>query len=240
MRSRVSEVAPDVFQISTFVPEVGFQFSQYLVRDDEPLLYHTGPRAMFGLVHAAVAEVIDPSTLRWISFSHFEADECGALEPWLQAAPAAQAACGLIGAMVSVDDQISRKARALADGEVLVTGKCRFRWISTPHFPHGWDAGHLFEETERALLCSDLFHQMGELEANTSGDIVERYAQTLAGMQQGPFAGYIPYGKHTTAGLAKLGALEPRTLLPMHGSSFTGDGAAALRGAGEVLARLLG
>ncbi|MFO0631488.1 MAG: hypothetical protein U0168_01420 [Nannocystaceae bacterium] len=230
-----------MFQISTFVPEVRFQFSQYLVRDDEPLLYHTGPRAMFGLVHAAVAEVIDPATLRWISFSHFKADECGASSRQLQAAPVAQAACGMVG-VVSVDDQISRKARALGDGEVLVTGKRRFRWISTALSPWLGCRSPVQQPRRPSARCCAQGPVPPDRRARAQHHRRHRrpLRLDLAGMRAGSFAGYIPYGKHTVAGLARLGALEPRTLLPMHGSSFTGDGAAALRGAGEVLARLLG
>jgi flavorubredoxin len=239
MKTTTTEVASDVYRISTFIPEANMQFNQFLVRDDEPLLYHTGMNALFPLVHAAVAELIAPASLRWISFSHFEADECGALPPWFAVAPRAQAACSAVAAMVSVSDQCTRPVRALADGEVFVTGKRRFRFVATPHFPHGWDAGHLFEETERTLFCSDVLHQMGDVEALTEGDVVGRYSETMKGFEASPLLGYLPYGKHTTRAAQKLAALEPRTLLPMHGSAFRGDGARALADAESMLAGIL-
>jgi len=161
----VTEVAPEIFRICTYLPDLGMQFNQFLVRDLEPLLYHTGMKAMFPVVRDAIAKVIDPARLRWIAFSHFEADECGALNEFLAIAPEAQALCSFVGAMVSVNDFASRAARGLQDGEVVATGDKRLRFISTPHLPHTWEAGHLFEESTRTLFCSDLFHQDGELEA---------------------------------------------------------------------------
>jgi len=240
MKTRVDEVAADVFRISTYVPDVQFQFNQFVIRDDAPLLYHTGPRALFPAVRDAVARVIDPAELRWIAFSHFEADECGALGEWLEVAPRAQPACGVVSAMVSVNDQSPRLPKALSDGEVLETGSRRYRWVPTPHLPHAWDAGHLYEETERILFCSDLLHQMGDVEASTTSDLTGRYGDALRGLEASPFRGYVPYGPHAKAGIARLRSLAPQVLLPMHGSAFRGDGARALADMDQVLAEVLG
>src|SRR6266852_744999 len=188
----VTEIAPEIFRICTYLPDLGMQFNQFLVRDQEPLLYHTGMKAMFGVVREAIAKVIDPARLRWISFSHFEADECGALNEFLAIAPGAQPLCSFVGAMVSVNDFASRPARGLEDGEVVTTGARRFRFIRTPHLPHTWEAGHLFEETTRTLFCSDLFHQDGELEPliESEAELIERARKTLVRYQAGPFANY--------------------------------------------------
>jgi flavorubredoxin len=143
----VNEIAPDVYRISTFIPEIDLQFSQFLIEDDEPLLFHTGMRSLFPLVRDAVATVIDPSKIRWISFSHFEADECGSLNEWLHLAPNAEPLCSMVGALVSINDFAVRPAKGMNDGELLSTGKNRFRYVRTPHVPHCWEAGQLFEET---------------------------------------------------------------------------------------------
>jgi flavorubredoxin len=240
MKTNVTEVAPDVFRLCTFLPEIDLQFNQFLVRDDEPLLFHTGMRSLFPAVRDAVASVLDPATLRWISFSHFEADECGSLNEWLALAPRAQAACSFIGAMVSVDDFASRPARALRDDEVFSTGRHRFRFRATPQVPHAWDAGLLFEETKRAFFCSDLLHQIHDVEPVTKEDVVARFRATLLEYEAGPFAHYMPYTPRTRPTLEGLAALEPRLLLPMHGSAFAGDGARALREMADVLHAVLG
>jgi len=238
--TQVTEIAPDLFRISTFVPEADLQFNQFVVRDDEPLLFHTGLRKMFPLVRDAVATVIDPTRVRWITFSHFEADECGALNEWLALAPRAQAACGVVGAVVSVDDVADRPARTLADGEVIATGRHRFRYCRTPHVPHGWDAGLLFEETERTLFCSDLLQQNGDVEPLTRADVVGRFRAALLNYQAGPFANYLPWTPMTDGILANLAGLGPKTLAIMHGSTFVGDGARALRDCAAVFRDVLG
>ena len=224
----VVEIAPDLYRISVFYPEINLEFNHFLFVDDEPLLFHTGLRRMFPDVHAGVAKVIDPKTLRWISWSHFESDECGALNMWYDVAPNAQAACGMLGALVSVNDFSSRPARTLTPADVLATGKYRFRYYSTPHLPHGWDAGVLFEETERTLLCSDLFHHNGEVEPLTESDILGRVRASLTQIQAGPLANYVPYTPNTQRILQGLATLQPRTLAVQHGSSFRGDCARAL------------
>jgi flavorubredoxin len=236
----VNEIAPDFYRISTYIPEADLQFNQFLIHDDEPVLFHTGMKVLFPAVHDAVATVIDPSTIRWISFSHFEADECGSLNEWLQIAPNAKAACSVVGAMVSINDFAIRPAREMNDGEVLNTGKYRFRYLSTPHVPHCWEAGLLFEETQGTLLSSDLFHQCGDVEPSTESDVIERARKTLVDYQAGPLANYMPYTKHTDGVMQRLAELKPQTIAPMHGSAFVGDGEKALKDLAVVLRDVLG
>jgi flavorubredoxin len=236
----VNEIAPDFYRISTYIPEAELQFNQFLIDDDEPVLFHTGMKVLFPLVREAVATVIDPSTIRWISFSHFEADECGSLNEWLQIAPNAKAACSVVGAMVSINDFAIRPAKEMNDGEVLNTGKYRFRYLSTPHVPHCWEAGLLFEETKGTLLSSDLFHQCGDVEASTESDVIERARKTLIDYQAGPLANYMPYTKHTDGVMQRLAELKPQTIAPMHGSTYVGDGEKALKDLATVLKDVLG
>jgi flavorubredoxin len=235
----VTEIAPDVYRISHYVPEIDLQFNQFLVRDDEPLLFHTGQRAMFPLVRDAVATVIDPAKIRWVGFSHFEADECGALNEWLQLAPAAQPVCSLVGALVSVNDFAIRPAKGMTDGEVLCTGKYRFRLLHTPHVPHCWEAGLLFEEQNKTLFSSDLFHQNGNVESLTESDVIERVRKTLIDYQAGPLANYMPYTQHTNQTLHRLADLNPKTIATMHGSTFVGDGKRALQDMSVVMREVL-
>ncbi len=198
------------------------------MKDEEPLLFSTGLRGMHAEIREAVAKLINLSDLRHISFSHFESDECGALNDWLAAAPKAEVICSQVGAMVNLNDFIGREARGLADGATFATGKFRFRYCHTPHLPHGWDAGVLFEETQRTLLCSDLFHHMGDVEPITTADVVGRSRQAMKEFQAGVLAEYVPYTPITGQNLKKLAELKPKTLAIMHGSSFTGDCARAL------------
>lgn len=236
----VNEIAPNFYRISTYISEINLQFSQFLINDEEPLLFHTGMRALFPDVRDAVATVIDPAKIRWISFSHFEADECGSLNEWLQIAPAAQPACSMVGALVSINDFAQRPARGMTDGEVLTTGQYSFRFLQTPHVPHCWEAGLMFEETQRTLLSSDLFHQNGDVEPLTDSDVIDRTRTTLIEYQAGPFANYMPYTKHTDPILQKLADLKPRTIVPMHGSAYTGDGERAIRDLAVVMREVLG
>ncbi|HKJ76143.1 MAG TPA: MBL fold metallo-hydrolase [Gammaproteobacteria bacterium] len=237
----VTEVAPDLFRIATYIRPFDLQFNQFLVRDEQPLLFHTGMRGLFPEVREAVTGLLDPATLRWIGFSHFEADECGALREWQELAPQATAVCSLVAKSVSVDDVVAaRPAEALADGATFSTGRYRFRFLQTPQVPHAWDAGLLFEETQATLLCSDLFHQNGDVEARTTSDVVGRFRQTLTAYQAGPFADYLPYTPRTEPTLQRLAELRPRTLATMHGSTFEGDGARALADLGTVLREVLG
>jgi flavorubredoxin len=239
--ARIDEIAPDLFRISAYVPQIDLQFNHFLVRDDEPLLFHTGMRRMFPEVRDALARVIDPADLRWISWSHFEVDECGALNEWLEVAPHAQPVCSQVGALVNLADFSNRPARGLTKDEVIDTGRHRYRYVPTPHLPHGWDAGVLFEERDRILLCSDLFHQLGDVEPVTSADLLGRWDAAVAAYQAHPvLMDYVPLTPKTRARLDELAALRPRVLAAMHGSTFVGDGAAALAGAADMLERRLG
>jgi flavorubredoxin len=239
-KTRITEIAPDHYVISIYVREFNLRFNHFLIKDDEPLLFHTGMKQMFPLVRDAVARVINPATLRWISFSHFEADECGALNEWLAIAPQAAPVCGLVGAAVSVNDFSMRPARVLAHDEILKTGAYRFRYQQTPHVPHNWEAGLLFEEVTRTLLCSDLFTHEGDVEPMTKTDVVDRAKQALLAGKKGPFADPYPYTPLTEPILQGLADLRPARLALMHGSVFVGDGGQALRDLAIVMREVLG
>lgn len=234
----VDEIAADVFRIAYYAPELDFTFNQYLVRDEEPLLYHTGFRKMFGETSSAVRRIIDPAKLRWIGYSHFEPDECGALNQWLDMAPAATAVSGLIGAGVVLDDFADRTARGLRDDEVLATGTRRFRLLSTPHLPHGWDATLLFEETDATLFCSDLFLHGGNPPALVENDIVDPARNQLLRSAAGPFAHVTPWTTRAAGMMNRLAQLKPRTLALMHGSAFRGDGGKMLGDLAGVMQEL--
>jgi len=239
-KTRITEIAPDHYVISIYVREFNLRFNHFLIKDDEPLLFHTGMKQMFPLVRDAVAHVINPATLRWISFSHFEADECGALNEWLTIAPQAAPVCGLVGAVVSVNDFAVRPAHVLAHDEILKTGAYRFRYQQTPHVPHNWEAGLLFEEVTRTLLCSDLFTHEGDVEPMTKTDVVDRAKQALLAGKKGPFADPYPYTPLTEPILQGLADLRPARLALMHGSVFVGDGGQALRDLAIVMREVLG
>lgn len=227
METRIDEIADGIFRLSTYVPDIappaGFTFNQFLVMGDEPLMFHTGLRRMFALNHAAAGRLFPPDRLRWIAYGHFEADECGAMNEWLAVAPRATPAQGHTGVDVSLTDFADRPPRVLADGETIDLGGRRVRYIDTPHTPHGWDAGVLYEETTGTLLCGDLFSQLGNGPALTTGDVV---GPAIAGED---LFGYASLNPGMGATLRRLAALEPRTLALMHGPSFSGDGGAALR-----------
>ena len=219
--TQVDEVAPGIYRISTPVKEFpgGFSFNQYLIDDEEPLLFHAGPRKMFPLVREAIAAILPVEKLRHVGLSHFEADECGGLNELLAVAPDARAVCSQVAAMVSVDDFADRPARPLGDGEVLELGTKRVRWIDTPHLPHGWECGYLFEETTKTLLCGDLFTQPGaENPPVTEGDILGPSEAMRGGMD------YYAHSAGSRALFEKLAATKPRTLACMHGSAWSGDG----------------
>jgi flavorubredoxin len=231
----IDEIASGIYRISTPVPPEalpgGFTFNQYLIVDDSPLLYHTGLKKMFPLVQESIGSVIPVSSLRYIGFSHFEADECGSLNDFLEIAPEAEPLCSQIAKLVSVDDIALRPARALADGEELSLGKHTVCWMDTPHFPHAWECGHLFEKTTQTLFCGDLFTQAGhEHPAVTTGDILKTSEEMRGGMD------YFSHTRHAGELAEKLAATSPRILACMHGSAWTGDGAAVLRQLGNVLA----
>jgi len=240
MTTTVTEIARGVHRISTFHPDFGIQFNQFLVVDDEPFLMHTGMRKMFEATRDAVASVIDPARLRWLGYSHFEPDECGALNEWLRVAPRAQAVCSSVGAIVMLGDFADRPPRALADDEVLTLGARRLRFLATPHLPHGWDAGFFFEETDRTLFCSDLFFQPGDPEPLSEADVVGPARDAIRGGKAGPLANDVPYTARTEPTLRRLAALAPRTLAIMHGSSFRGDGEKAILELAAVMREELG
>jgi len=233
--TRVDEIAVDIFRISTPVPASvvpgGFTFNQYLIRDDEPLLFHTGPRMLFGAVRAAIERVVPVSTLRYISFSHVEADECGSLNQFLAIAPRAVPLCGRIAAMVSIGDLADRPPHALADQERLTLGRRTEQWIDAPHLPHGWECGFLSETTTRTLLCGDLFTRFGERHpAITEDDILEPSEAARIGMD------YYAHSPDTGRLLGRLADTAPTTLACMHGSAWRGDGATLLRSLASRLA----
>ncbi len=228
MQTTVNEIAPGIYRLSTFVPAIappaGFTFNQFLVLGDEPLLFHTGPRKMFPLVHAAVNRLLPPERLRWISFGHVEADECGSMNDWLAIAPQAEVAHGDTACSVQLADLADRAPRVLRDREVLdLGGGKRVRYLDTPHTPHGWDAGVLFEESTGTLLCGDLFTQLGGGPALVHGDIV---GPAIAAEDLFRYSSLNPAMGTTIRALAQL---APRTLALMHGPAFAGDGGAALR-----------
>jgi len=233
--TNVEEIADAIYRINTPVEiagGVGFSFNQYLLADDEPLLFHTGPRKLFPLVREAVASVLAVDRLRWVAFSHVEADECGSLNDWLRAAPRAVPLCGAIAAMVSIGDLADRDPRALADGEALSLGKHTVRWLDTPHLPHAWECGFLMEETTGTLLCGDLFTQGGsDLPAVTESDILGPSEAFRLQMD------YFSHSKNAPALIERLAAAKPTTLACMHGSAWRGDGAKLLRALADALTR---
>jgi len=232
--TNVHEIADGIFRISTPATTVpgGFTFNQILLVDEHPLLFHTGPRRLFPLVREAVAHVLgDVAKLRYVSFSHVEADECGSLNDWLAAAPLAEPVCGTIAAMVSVTDFADRAPRALADGQELSLGTKKVRWLDAPHLPHNWECGYLFETTARTLLCGDLFTQGGtDPLPITEGDILgpsEALRKNMGGVARDADARKL---------LEKLASTEPATLATMHGSSYRGNGSALLLAFADALA----
>ncbi|HVT21211.1 MAG TPA: MBL fold metallo-hydrolase [Mycobacteriales bacterium] len=225
MTTKIDEIAPDIYRLSTLVPDIGptgFTFNQFLVVDEEPLLFHTGHRSMFPSVRDAIETVLPVQRLRWITFGHVESDECGSMNDFLAAAPDAQVAHGVMGCMVSLNEMADRAPRALGNGEVLVTGAKRFRHIDTPHVPHNWESRVLFEETTRTLFAGDLFTHFGDGPALTESDVVEPAVTAEDMMSASSLSATTP------ATVAQLAELAPTTMALMHGSSYTGDCAAAL------------
>ena len=233
--TNVNEIADGIYRINTPVSIEGgggFSFNQYLIVDAAPLIFHTGPRKMFPLVHEAVASVMPVEKLRYIGFSHVEADECGSLNEWLAAAPQSVPLCGSVAAMVSISDLADRAPRALADGEVISLGSHTMRWFDTPHLPHAWECGFLLEESTSTLLCGDLFTQGGaDLPAITESDILgpsERFRHQMD---------YFSHTRHAEALIEKLAVTNPTTLACMHGSAWRGDGGQLLRALAESLSQ---
>ena len=231
----ITEIATDIHRISVAMPPElipgGFSFNQYLLVDERPLLFHTGPRKLFALVRAQIEKVLPLEQLRYIAFSHVEADECGALPEFLAAAPQAQPVCSDIAAMVSIRDMVDVEPIAMADGQPLATGRHKLTWQSVPHLPHGWECGYLFDESSRTLFCGDLFTQpgMGE-QALVHEDIVESSEAFRRRMD------YFSHSLNAPAQIDKLAQLNPMLLACMHGSAWSGDGAAHLRKLGRSLA----
>jgi flavorubredoxin len=233
--TQVDEVADGIFRISTPVPPEampgGFTFNQYLIADEQPLLYHTGPQKLFPAIREAIASILPVESLRYIGFSHYEADECGSLNDFLALAPAAEPLCSVIAKMVSIDDVALRPAIGLEDGQTRSLGSHVVRWLDTPHFPHGWECGHLFEETTSTLFCGDLFTQGGDQhEPITRDDILGRSEEMRRGMD---------YYSATARGgefAEKLADTNPQLLACMHGSAWQGDCADRLRALGAALA----
>jgi flavorubredoxin len=226
METTITEIASRIYRLSTFVPDIappaGFTFNQFLIDADEPLLFHCGLRAMFPSVARAAAGVLPLDRLRWITFGHVEADECGSMNAWLAAAPQATVAHGMTACMVSLNDLADRPPRVLAQGETIDLGGRRVRYIDTPHVPHGWEAGVIFEETTKTLFCGDLFTHAGNAGAITGGDIV---GPAAAAEEMFKATSLTPSTAPTIRGLAEL---RPQTLAVMHGASYAGDGAARL------------
>jgi flavorubredoxin len=222
METRITEVTDGIYQTTTYVEQANFSFNQYLVAGEEPLLFHTGGRGLFPLVSDAMARVVPTDAMRWITFGHVESDESGSMNDWLAAAPNATVAQSVIGCMVSLNDLADRPPRPLADGEVLDIGGHRIRWIDTPHVPHAWEAGVIYDETTRTLFCGDLFTQTGAYVAASNDDIVGP-AITAEDM-----FGAWSLAPGSSATLRRLAELDVSTLALMHGPAFSGDCRAAL------------
>ena len=220
----ITEIAPDLFRLSIYVPDLDLQFNHFLVRDERPLLFHAGLKGMFAELYEAMQTLIDPKDLGYVAWSHFESDEIGGLNNWLRIAPQAQPVCTFVGKVVSVDDFSLRPALGMTPNEHVSTGRFRFRFYATPHLPHGWDAGMMFEETQKTLFCSDLFHQFGDVAPLSSDDLTEATVAAMHQMQNSPLANYMTYNLNTKAILSELAKLQPKTLATMHGASYSGDG----------------
>ncbi|MBS1105305.1 MAG: fold metallo-hydrolase [Deltaproteobacteria bacterium] len=232
--TRIDEVASGIYRISTPVQDIpgGFSFNQYLLVDEAPLLFHTGPRRLFPLTREAIGRVMPVERLRYVGLSHFEADECGALNDFLAVAPTAVPLCGQVAAMVSVGDVADRPPRALAEGETLSLGERRVRWFDTPHVPHAWECGMLFEEHTRTMLCGDLFtHGGADTPPVTEKDILGPSEVFRAQMD------YYAHSPATRATLERLAAAAPTTLACMHGSAWKGDGGKLLRALADSVER---
>jgi flavorubredoxin len=233
--TRVDEVASGIYRISTPVPPTavpgGFSFNQYLIVDEEPLLFHTGPRRLFPVVREAVDAVMPAGRIRWVGLSHYEADECGSLNEWLAAAPHAEPLCGRIAAMISIGDVADRPPRALGDGEALRLGRREVAWADAPHLPHAWECGYLFERTTRTLLCGDLLTQPGPGDgpAVTRGDILTPSEAMRRRLD------YFSATRNVRSLIGKLADLGPSLLACMHGQAWEGDGASMLRALGDAL-----
>ena len=233
--TNIHEIARGIFRINTPVALPGgvgqFNFNQYLIVDDAPMVFHTGPRQMFPLVSEAIASVMPLERLRYIGFSHFEADECGALNSFLAAAPRAEPVCGQIGALVSISDYADRAPRALSDGEDLELGSRKLRWFDTPHMPHGWDCGLMMDMSTRTFFCGDLFTQGGAGETPLTESDILAPSEAFRGPMD-----YYAHAPQTTSILERIAREEPQTLAVMHGSAYRGEGGKLLRELARALA----
>jgi len=232
--TRIDEIAPDIFRINTPLGHIpgGFSYNQYLIRDDEPLLFHTGTRKLFPSTLKAVAAAIPVETLRYVALSHYEADECGALNQFLAAAPRAVPVCSKVAAMIAIHDQADREPKELAHGDALTLGRNTVQWVDAPHLPHGWECGYLYAREAKTLFCGDLFTQPG------TGDKTVTASDILGPSEA--FRGQFDYFSHTRdidSLIGRLVELKPGTLACMHGSAWQGDGAALLKALGKSLAR---
>lgn len=228
----IDEIEAGIYRINTPVRDMpgGFSFNQYLVVDDEPLVFHTGPRRLFPFVRDAISYVLPVEKLRWIAFSHVEADECGGLNDFLAVAPNAQPLCSQVAALVSVNDLADRSARAMSDGETIAIGKRTLTWLDAPHLPHGWECGYLADVTNHTLFCGDLFTQPGaDTKPFTESDILSPSEGFRKAMD------YYSHTKRVRPLIENLAATQPRTLACMHGSAWHGDGAALLRALCDAL-----
>jgi flavorubredoxin len=228
METRIDEIAPDIYRISTFLSPPGMLFNQFLILAEQPLLFHTGMRALFPLASQAMARVMEPARLRWIMFGHYEADECGAMNAWLTAAPGASVAHGAVGVMVSINDQATREARPLTSGETLDLGGKRVRYLATPHVPHGWDAGIIYEETTRTLFAGDLFTRTGDAQPLSDRSLVDE------ALQAEDLFGATALTPDTAPTIRSLAELPIKTLALMHAPAFDGSAAAELRGLADA------
>jgi len=231
--TNIHEIEQGIYRINTPVDTAGgpFNFNQYLILDEAPLLFHTGPRRMFPFVREAVERVMRVERLRYIAYSHFESDECGSLNEWLAAAPLAQPMAGRVGVMVGASDVADRPVRALADGETVSLGQHSVRWFDAPHVPHGWDTGLLMESSTQTFLCGDLFTQGGHGTVPlTESDILEPSEAFRVAFD------YYSHSPDTDAILTRFAVERPTTLACMHGSAYRGNGAAVLLGLAARLA----
>ena len=233
-QTQIDPIEDGIYRIHTPVPAMpggfAFSFNQYLIVDDEPLLFHTGLRRLFPAVRDAIAKVMPIEKLRWVAFGHVEADECGGLNDLLAAAPNARPLCSRVAALVSINDLADREARAVADGELISLGRHQLRWTDTPHLPHGWESGLLLEETTRTLLCGDLFTQPGAEHAPVVEDDILTPSEKFRTAMD-----YAAHGRDARKLVDKLAAFAPRTLACMHGSAWRGDGGSLLRTLGAAL-----
>lgn len=234
MRTQIDEIADGIYRVHTPIPPTaaahGFSFNQYLIADDEPLLFHTGPRRLFPPVREAIARVLPIESVRYVAFSHFEADECGALNEVLALAPRAEPVCSAVGAMVSLNDFADRAVRPMSDGDTLALGRHTLTWMDAPHMPHAWECGYMMEATTGTLLCGDLFTQGG----SHHPPLVET---DILGPSEALRAS-LDYYSHTRLArpiLARLASASPATLACMHGSAWRGDGAALLGALADAL-----